>query len=222
MVIWIPSGAVLGDGVTQQHRRERRHDDAAAQAPRQQCNDGAPTAPTSAVTVIAWPAAPSLMPRSVAIAVSRLIDRNSAITRPNTPSVSDAMAGQYEVSAAGLEGDCTGLPEQVEPLDKEDTRTPSRRREAIPSLATSHCQKRPGSKTAAFTTAPRRDQKQLDDPPGNIAELSRICKLVFLVLLRKMLPKKANLQTVEHKKCAVLERLVMNFHHMMYDLWCIQ
>lgn len=184
---------MLGDGVTQQHRRERRHDDAAAQAPRQQCNDGAPTAPTSAVTVIAWPAAPSLMPRSVAIAVSRLIDRNSAITRPNTPSVSDAMAGQYEVSAAGLEGDCTGLPEQVEPLDKEDTRTPSRRREAIPSLATSHCQKRPGSKTAAFTTAPRRDQKQLDDPPGNIAELSRICKLVFVALLRKMLPKKSQL-----------------------------
>lgn len=143
MVIWIPSGAVLGDGVTQQHRRERQHDDTAAQAPRQECNDGAPTAPTGAVTVIAWPAAPSLMSRSVAIAVSRLIGRNSDITRPNTPSVSDAMAGQFEVSAAGLEGDWTGLPEQVEPLDEEDTKTTSRRRDAISSLATSHCQKRP-------------------------------------------------------------------------------
>ena len=221
MVIWIPSGAVLGNGVTQQQRRERQHDDAAAQAPRQQCNDGAPTAPNSAVTVIAWPAAPSLMPRSVAIAVSRLIDRNSDITRPNTPSVSDAMAGQIEVSAAGLEGDCTGLPEQVEPLDEEDTKTPSRRREAIPSLATSHCQKRPGSKTAAFTTASPRDQKQLEDLLGNIAKLSRICKLFFVVFCAKCF-QKTNLQTVEHKKCAVLERLVMSFHHMMYDLLCIQ
>ena len=57
--------------------------------------DGAATAPTSAVAVTVWPAAPALMPRSAAIAVSRLAGRNSAVTRPKTPSVSEAMALQW-------------------------------------------------------------------------------------------------------------------------------
>src|SRR5262249_43137905 len=43
--------------------------------------------------VTAWPAAPSEMPRSAAIGVSRLAGRNSAVTRPNTPSDSDTIAG---------------------------------------------------------------------------------------------------------------------------------
>src|SRR5262245_9694165 len=53
---------------------------------------GAAMAPTIAVAVTACPAAPSEMPRSVAIGVSRLAGRNSAVTRPNTPSESDTIA----------------------------------------------------------------------------------------------------------------------------------
>jgi len=74
-------------------------------------SDGAATAPTRAVAVTAWPAAPSLTPRSVAMAVSRLAGRNSAMTRPKTPIVSEATAGQW-VSAAGAAAGAT--PGQVE------------------------------------------------------------------------------------------------------------
>lgn len=45
------------------------------------------TSATVAVAVTAWPATPSVTPRLSAIGVSRLAGRNSAVTRPNTPSV---------------------------------------------------------------------------------------------------------------------------------------
>ncbi len=44
------------------------------------------TSATAAVTVTAWPAVPSVMPRLAASGVSRLAGRNSAVTSPNTPS----------------------------------------------------------------------------------------------------------------------------------------
>ncbi len=49
---------------------------------------------TTAVAVTAWPATPSVMPRLAAIGVSRLAGRNSAVTRPNTPRVSENTAPQ--------------------------------------------------------------------------------------------------------------------------------
>ncbi len=56
--------------------------------------DGAAMAPIRAVAVTVCPAAPSLMDRSEASAVSRLAGRNSAVTRPNTPSASAPTAAQ--------------------------------------------------------------------------------------------------------------------------------
>ena len=51
-------------------------------------------APTTAVAVTVWPAAPSVMLRSLAMRVSRLAGRNSAVTRPNTPSDRETTAAQ--------------------------------------------------------------------------------------------------------------------------------
>ncbi|MEY9587670.1 hypothetical protein ABIA15_006491 [Sinorhizobium fredii] len=64
---------------------------------------GAAMAPTTAVAVTACPAVPSLIPRSAAIGVSTLAGRNSAVTRPNTPSASEmtpAQAGSLRSSVA--------------------------------------------------------------------------------------------------------------------------
>jgi hypothetical protein len=40
-------------------------------------------------------------------------------------------------------------------------------------VGANNCQKRPGSKTAAFTTASPRDQKQLEDLSGNILAMAK-------------------------------------------------
>lgn len=94
-------------------------------------SEGAATAATSAVTVTAWPAAPSLTRRSLAIAVSRLAGRNSAVTRPNTPSAMEATAVQRAsvgsaAGGGGLLGAASarapaGASRQVEQEGDEDT-----------------------------------------------------------------------------------------------------
>ena len=66
---------------------------------------GAAMAPTTAVAVTACPASPSLTPRSRAIGVSRLAGRNSAVTRPKTPSARDTTAPQAgSVRSSGTAG----------------------------------------------------------------------------------------------------------------------
>ena len=71
---------------------------------------GAAMAPTIAVAVTAWPAAPSVMCRSAANGVSRLAGRNSAVTRPKTPSESETIAPQAgaisALGSAGIDGVC--------------------------------------------------------------------------------------------------------------------
>ena len=57
---------------------------------------GAAKMPMIAVAVTAWPASPSLMPRSAAMRDSTLAGRNSAVTTTNPPSPSAATAYQTE------------------------------------------------------------------------------------------------------------------------------
>lgn len=93
-------------------------------------SDGAATAATSAVTVTAWPAAPSLTRRSLAMAVSRLAGKNSAVTRPKTPRAMDATAAQRASVGSGAEWGVgvasaatapVGASRQAEQEGEEDT-----------------------------------------------------------------------------------------------------
>lgn len=68
----------------------------------------------AAVAVSAWPAIPSLTPSSVAIGVGRPAGRNSAVTRPNTPSAIATTAPQAGASPAG-----TAFVHRKEPLIDE-------------------------------------------------------------------------------------------------------
>lgn len=70
---------------------------------------------TAAVAVSAWPAIPSLTPSSVAIGVGRPAGRNSAVTRPNTPSaIATTAPPQAGASPAG-----TPFVHRKEPLIDE-------------------------------------------------------------------------------------------------------
>ncbi|CDG51992.1 exported hypothetical protein [Halomonas sp. A3H3] len=75
----------------------------------------AASAATAAVAVTAWPVAPTEMLRSAAMAVSRLAGKNSAVTKPKTPSARLTMPIQLaEVgSAVGVAVSNDGLAEQV-------------------------------------------------------------------------------------------------------------